>query len=782
MSEYSVSGSGGEGPSVEGEGLSGPDAAAAFAAWLDQYPMPITTIDPERNTGTPTFYLANPGEVRAFAAEENGKKGVYYTLAEVEERTAQKPSKAHLRRTRYVHADLDAPYGLTPEQLDVWLDEALERIRRLTAGWPPSAIIRTGNGLHLIWRLDTFFDFGDPADKDTRERRIAEIESRTRGIRVALDADRGTHNIDRLLRLPGPDNVPNRKKRAGGRVRRETSIVYLSHRTHPLEVFPQVWEDDDSGSGGKADAQPGAVSLEREALIRLNDPAELDEWGVPDKVKMLIVLGDDPDSPYKSRSDAVWYVTCELVRRRVPPARIAGILTDATWPISGHVLDQKRSDEYAWEQVEKATAKVAQQADDFARDKDGKPYATQGNIRLAVRKLGVELRHDTFADKALIEGLEGFGPNLDDAALTRLWLSVDGQFGFRPGKDFFADVVSDAVRNAPFHPVIKYLDPLEWDGTPRLDRWLSTYGGAEDSEYTRAVGALVMVAAVRRVKQPGVKFDEMLVLESAQGTNKSSALRVLAVRDEFYADDFPLNADGKKVIEQTAGKWIIEAGELKGMRKGEVEHLKAFLSRQDDTARLSYARLPVIVPRQFVVIGTTNSERYLRDLTGNRRFWPVRVEGFDLEALRRDRDQLWAEAAAREAEGASIRLDPSLYAAAGVEQEARRVDDPFVETLSAVLGDRAGKLRAADLWKLLGIPAGQQTQDQNARVGDAMRELGWERTKRRFGGTPEHAYVRGSPAARERPIEVSFGVAGWYVDDASQANPAEGGDDGELPY
>src|SRR3546814_16649635 len=103
------------------------------------------------------------------------------------------------------------------------------------------------------------------------------------------------------------------------------------------------------------------------------------------------------------------------------------------------------------------------------------------------------------------------------------------------------------------------------------------------------------------------------------------------------------------------------------MRKGEVEHLKAFLSRQEDTARMSYERLPVIVPRQCVIIGTTNSERYLRDLTGNRRFWPVRVEGFDLEALRRDRDQLWAEAAAREAERASIRLDRSEERRGGTE-------------------------------------------------------------------------------------------------------------------
>lgn len=112
------------------------------------------------------------------------------------------------------------------------------------------------------------------------------------------------------------------------------------------------------------------------------------------------------------------------------------------------------------------------------------------------------------------------------------------------------------------------------------------------------------------------------------------------------------------MIEALSGKWIVEAGELKGNRKAGTDHLKGFLSRTDDKARMAYDCREREVPRQCVIIGTTNDSRYLRDTTGNRRFWPVALEGFDLEALRRDRDRLWAEAAAREAGGASIRLDP----------------------------------------------------------------------------------------------------------------------------
>src|SRR3546814_20606931 len=131
---------------------------------------------------------------------------------------------------------------------------------------------------------------------------------------------------------------------------------------------------------------------------------------------------------------------------------------------------------------------------------------------------------------------------------------------------------------------------------------------------------------------------------------------------------------------------------------------------------MSYARLPGIVPRQCVIFGTTNSERYLRDLTGNRRFWPVRVDGFDLPRLRADVDQLWAEAATREASGDSIRLDPALWAAAEEEQDARRIEDPFVSSLSAAVGAQNGTTRPQAGWGILHVHPGRPTQTHNARA------------------------------------------------------------------
>ena len=300
----------------------------------------------------------------------------------------------------------------------------------------------------------------------------------------------------------------------------------------------------------------------------------------------------------------------------------------------------------------------------------------QYNMRLAIAKLGVKLSYDSFAARMLItEGKQTQA--LGDAETERLFLqSTSGLASCRTGS-CFGWSSEPAPGGARFTRCGDYLDLLQWDQKPRLDTWLTEYAGADDTPYIRAVGRLVLVAAVRRIRQPGVKFDEMLVLEGPQGNNKSSALAVLAIRPEWFSDDLPLMCSGKEVIERTSGKWIVEAAELSGMRQGIIEHIKAFLSRQIDKARMSYDRLPTERPRQFIVIGTTNSGHYLKDTTGNRRFWPVKVEGFDLEALARDRDQLWAEAVEADEEKEAIRLDPALirsWRATGQAAGARTLD------------------------------------------------------------------------------------------------------------
>jgi len=387
---------------------------------------------------------------------------------------------------------------------------------------------------------------------------------------------------------------------------------------------------------------------------------------------------------------------------------------------------------------------------DAATGGNGRQRATVRAARIALGQLGVSVSYDEFADRYLIQGLPGFGAALDDAALNRLRFIVEERWRLSYGKERWADIVTDFARLKSFHPVRDYLKNLQWDGTHRLDSWLVTYAGAEDNEYTHAVGALVLVAAVRRVRQPGCKFDEMPVFESPQGTNKSSALALMAVNEDWFADDLPLDSDSKVVMERIAGRWIVELAELKGMRRGAVEHVKAMVSRRVDKARLAYARLPTMQPRQCVFFGTTNDDKYLRDMTGNRRFWPVQIDKFNLEALGRDRDQLWAEAAAREAEGVSIRLPEHLWAVASGEQSRRLLEDPFYEVLSERLDGLEGKVRSSDIWEVVGFgDKGRRTQDHNVRLSGVMKTLGWERPKSvlRFNGHPQVAWVKGEPGA-----------------------------------
>lgn len=400
-------------------------------------------------------------------------------------------------------------------------------------------------------------------------------------------------------------------------------------------------------------------------------------------------------------------------------------------------------------------------ADDFHRDpKDGHIYATsQFNVRLALEKLDVIVMHDIFAERYLYKRGEQKPAHLSDIVMNRLWLEIDESFRFRPSKEFFTTVILDhADHKGAFHPVRDYLDALKWDQKPRVDTWLINYGDAEDTEYTRAIGKLFLLAAVRRVRTPGVKFDEVLVLESKTGKDKSSAIEALCPNPEWFSDNLPINADSKIVIEITSGKWILELAELSGLKKSEIESVKAFLSRGRDTARLAYDRMITDRPRHWVPIATTNSNTYLRDMTGNRRFFPCKIVGLNATQIKKDRDQLWAEASYREAQGESIRLDPKLYTSAEVHQEQRRLEDPWEVRLSETIPeDINGKIIFEDIWKIVGShDISRRTHSDNARIADALQKLGFEKTSIRHHEKIVRGYVRGTEEERKNHIRITL--------------------------
>ena len=370
--------------------------------------------------------------------------------------------------------------------------------------------------------------------------------------------------------------------------------------------------------------------------------------------------------------------------------------------------------------------------------------------------------------------------HLGDPEADALYLLIDEKFQFRPTRDFYRLVIDNAARRNTFHPVLDYLNGLNWDGTSRIDTWLSVYGGADDTPYTRAVGRLTLVAGVRRIRHPGCKFDEITTLESNQGLEKSTALKILAGGDEWFDDNLPLNADSKVVIERLTGKWIIEFGDLHGKRSASIEHLKAFCSRTVDRARLAYGHFTSERQRQCIFFATTNEESYLLDHTGNRRFWPVRVERFDIPALTRDRDQLWAEAAHYEATGESIRLDPKFYQVASEQQENRRVPDPWEAVFEEALGDFCGRIRTDDLWIIVGMREPVRKQEDQARLGRSMQAIGWTKGpgRRRFerGGKKKYYYARGNEKELGTNIFAArddHGHLEIYTDDNSDVSQAD---------
>ena len=232
----------------------------------------------------------------------------------------------------------------------------------------------------------------------------------------------------------------------------------------------------------------------------------------------------------------------------------------------------------------------------------------------------------------------------DDAQLISY---VDSHYGTFSQRNYQI-AVTKVADDRSYHPIREYLAALpEWDGVPRVDTLLIDYLGAEDNSYVRAVTRKTLCAAVRRVQEPGVKFDTMLVLNGPQGIGKSTLISRLA--GEWFSDSLNLSdTKDKTAAEKLQGYWILEIGELAGLRKAEVETLRSFLSRQNDIYRAAFGRRATPHPRQCIFFGTTNAESgYLRDTTGNRRFWPVKTPGGGVkhswELTNEDISQIWAE-------------------------------------------------------------------------------------------------------------------------------------------
>lgn len=285
-----------------------------------------------------------------------------------------------------------------------------------------------------------------------------------------------------------------------------------------------------------------------------------------------------------------------------------------------------------------------------------------------------------------------------------------------------------------FHPICDWLDSLKWDGVPRIDKWLTSAFQADKTDLNRAIGSKFLIAAVRRIRKPGTKFDHMPVLEGPQGIGKSTAIKAL-FSAPWFSDSIPPDLNNKDAAMALLGVWCLEFSEIEQLIKADIETIKAFLSRAVDRYRPPYGKTFVDRPRQGVLIGTTNSDDYLRDTSGNRRIWPIKCVVANTEWIEENRDQLWAEAVAREAEGEAIWLDDEEIRAEAVEVQAdRMIQDVWQLIISQWLGSR-DEVTVADVLNFaLDVPKERMNKSVEMRVASVLKTLGWvKKTIKRDG-------------------------------------------------
>jgi putative DNA primase/helicase len=316
------------------------------------------------------------------------------------------------------------------------------------------------------------------------------------------------------------------------------------------------------------------------------------------------------------------------------------------------------------------------------------------------------------------------GGQVTDVFFSRCRGWLEAQLRVQWSKELVIEAAVHVAQERSRDPVVDYLRGLRWDGQPRIDRVLIEHGGAPDTMVVEAMTGAFFIGAARRALKPGCKHDCVLVLEGSQGRFKSQFVQVLGGE---WADDNLATLDGVAAQQHVAeGPWLVEIAELTALLKADPARAKQFFSLREDRYRAPYDRVLASTPRRCAFVGTVNPlDGWLADATGGRRYWPVRIECIDLPAIIDLRDQLWAEAVAREAmdEPHWLRGQAELYAEA--EQAERYQRDPWHDLIEHWVEDREPQT-SRQLHDMLEIPVERRNNATNARIAKVMVALGYQ--------------------------------------------------------
>jgi predicted P-loop ATPase len=376
------------------------------------------------------------------------------------------------------------------------------------------------------------------------------------------------------------------------------------------------------------------------------------------------------------------------------------------------------------------------------------------NVQACLKHMGITAWYDAFRIRTVIEGLARKPVQLDDGTLLEIWGRIQA-LNFFPTQGAVRDAVNFLAREDTRHPIRDGLDGLVWDGKPRLKNLFAEYAKAEGTPYQRACGVLLLVAMVRRVRKPGAKFDQVIILKGAQGLGKSGFSEVLA-GEEFFTDSFSFSLDDKTMIEQTEGMWLAEAAEMRGLLTKDIDSVKAMVTRKVDRARKAYGRATTNAPRQFVSVASTNKQALYSDHTGGRRWDIIEITGFDWDAVKRDREQLFAEAAELEKSYGPLVLPEEVIAEATEIQERHRIVDPVHAAIEETLEGLYGFMPREELYRALDIGPGREHLKHNTRYSIAIQEitskLGWKKHRLYRGENVKkpHGFIKHGPNGEER--------------------------------